>query len=636
MSKKFLFVDSDGNYEETPGAYEQTDFINSSAGVGDAGKPIVLNASGVIDSTMVDASSVDHGGLSGLADDDHSQYLLADGTRDITGIIAYNASKTFTDDAQLVDKKYVDDRIAGLDPKASSKYATTTALDAYTPAGSGVGKTLTADANGALSIDGNSPAVDDRILVKDENSGGAHVDHGIYTVTATGDAGNPWVLTRATDFDGSPAGEVTHGGYTFVMEGTANEDTGWIMITSDPITVDTTAMDWQQYQGTGTYTASYGIEFAGTTGKDIRMDLLAAGGLAIESGEAYVNVDDIDGDGLTTSGTAPNKDLDIDWATTFTIDGADAKAFKASDLASTSGSAGASIVGVQDTSAYYTGTDLETVLNEIEAQIGGSTSTTYGFSEDNVLADNDALYAALNKLDLKWGDLASSADGEGANIVGVESSDTYWTGTDLMTVLDEVKTQLGATSSTAYGFTEDNVLADDDAVYAALNKLDLKWGDLASTANGEGAALVSIEDAGGYTDETTVEASLQEIYNKLQNFGPEYTAGTGGVTKGDLVYVSANDTILPLPITGVGANNFGIGLVLADAAAAATTTTLANDTVLTNVLSTATAGDKYYWNGTSLTNTIPNSGGAYVWRVGVAKNATDLHVDVEFVKKNSA
>ena len=66
MSKKFIFVNPDGDYQETPGAFEEADFVNASAGVGDAGKPIVLNAAGEIDSSML--ATIDHGDLDGLAD----------------------------------------------------------------------------------------------------------------------------------------------------------------------------------------------------------------------------------------------------------------------------------------------------------------------------------------------------------------------------------------------------------------------------------------------------------------------------------------------------------------------------------------------------------------------------------------
>jgi hypothetical protein len=57
----------------------------------------------------IDSLTTDHGELTGLSDDDHTQYSKADGTRNYTGIVSYDAAKTFTTDAQIVDKKYVDD-----------------------------------------------------------------------------------------------------------------------------------------------------------------------------------------------------------------------------------------------------------------------------------------------------------------------------------------------------------------------------------------------------------------------------------------------------------------------------------------------------------------------------------------------
>lgn len=51
----------------------------------------------------------DHGDLTGLSDDDHTQYSKVDGSRNFTGIVSYNEDKTFTQDAELVAKKYVDD-----------------------------------------------------------------------------------------------------------------------------------------------------------------------------------------------------------------------------------------------------------------------------------------------------------------------------------------------------------------------------------------------------------------------------------------------------------------------------------------------------------------------------------------------
>lgn len=346
-TRKFLYVDSNGDYLESAGAYETSDFINTSAGAGDAGKPIVLDAGGHIDASMINDADIDHGSIGGLGDDDHTQYILVAGTRAFTG---------------------------------------------------------------------------------DQSMGG---------------------------------NQLTNVG--------------------DPITL--------------------------------------------------------------------------------TIDGASNDAVPMSLLASTANGEGAALIGIEDASTYYAGNNVEALFNELESQIGGDSSSTYAFTEDNVLADNDA-------------------------------------------------------------------------VYAALNKLDLKFGDLASTANGEGASLVGVEDAGAYFTGTNVEAVLQEIGSQLDEGKDyvEYTVGVGGVTKGDLVYISAADTILPYA-TLTQAHR-GIGLANSTEAAAATVRVMANDEVMTGVLTAATAGTPYYWDGSGLTSTIPSGSGSHVWQAGVAKNATDLHIEVRFIKVN--
>jgi hypothetical protein len=166
-----------------------------------------------------------------------------------------------------VTKNYVDAIATGLDWKQSVRLATAAALPAYTAAGSGVGKTLTANANGALSVDGVAVLGANRILVKSE--GASHADHGIYTVTATGSAGTPFVLTRATDFD--QAADVTAGAAVFVEEGTTNADTGWVLTTDDAIVIDTTALAFSQFTGTGAIIAGAGLAKTGNQ-LDVELD----------------------------------------------------------------------------------------------------------------------------------------------------------------------------------------------------------------------------------------------------------------------------------------------------------------------------------------------------------------------------
>lgn len=72
----------------------ETEHLAASAGVADSGKPIVLDAAGHVDATMINDGDIDHGSVGGLGHDDHAIYLLADGSRDLTGNLAVDAAVT--------------------------------------------------------------------------------------------------------------------------------------------------------------------------------------------------------------------------------------------------------------------------------------------------------------------------------------------------------------------------------------------------------------------------------------------------------------------------------------------------------------------------------------------------------------
>jgi len=117
-------------------------------------------------------------------------------------------------------------------PRPVVDYATAAALATNTYS-AGV---ITASANGALSVDGASPAVGKRILVKDEAS---QLKNGVYVVTQAGDGTHPFILTRAGDYD-SWAELV--GCVIAVQQGTANAETAWQSSANDGGTLGTTAI----------------------------------------------------------------------------------------------------------------------------------------------------------------------------------------------------------------------------------------------------------------------------------------------------------------------------------------------------------------------------------------------------------
>ena len=159
-------------------------------------------------------------------------------------------------------KAYVDSVASGLDLKCSSHAATTANLSAaYNNGTSGVGATLTnSGTQAALSVDGQTMASGERVLVKDQSTA---AQNGIYTVTTVGDGSSNWVLTRATDFDTST--EITSGAFTFVETGSSNADSGWVMTTDGTVTVGTTSLAWSQFSGAGQITAGDGLTKSGNT-----------------------------------------------------------------------------------------------------------------------------------------------------------------------------------------------------------------------------------------------------------------------------------------------------------------------------------------------------------------------------------
>jgi hypothetical protein len=137
----------------------------------------------------------------------------------------------------LVNKLYADTIASGFSFKSAVIAATTADLDAtYDNGASGVGATLTANNNGVLSVDGESPTFFQRVLVKDQLN---QAENGVYVVSDPGSVSNPFILTRATDFDSSA--EITPGAIVFVQEGATYADTSFvetdpvINVGSDPI-----------------------------------------------------------------------------------------------------------------------------------------------------------------------------------------------------------------------------------------------------------------------------------------------------------------------------------------------------------------------------------------------------------------
>jgi len=175
-------------------------------------------------------------------------------------ITSGTVATTPVNNTDIVNKAYADAIASGIHFHEAVALATTTTLPAntYNNGTSGVGATLTGNANGALSVDSTLTVVTERILVKNEAAG---ANNGVYTVTQVGSAGTPYILTRATDFDtvGTGVDQIDEGDFFLVTSGTANVNTAWVQQTAPPITIGTTAIVFQQFSAPITYTAGTGL-----------------------------------------------------------------------------------------------------------------------------------------------------------------------------------------------------------------------------------------------------------------------------------------------------------------------------------------------------------------------------------------
>lgn len=205
------------------------------------------------------------------------------GTWDFSGATVRVAAPSADSDA--VTKTYVDSLVSGLHWKDSARVKTTGAISGtYNNGSSGVGATLTNGSNGAISIDGVALVANDRVLVSDQGASDKE-QNGIYFVSTVGDAGNPFVLTRALDAN-SVAG--LKDAALFVREGSVNSDSAWVQTDDSISAIGTSDISFTQFSGTGMVTAGNGLSKSGNT---LAVDLDAAAGLEFNSGALRVKLD---------------------------------------------------------------------------------------------------------------------------------------------------------------------------------------------------------------------------------------------------------------------------------------------------------------------------------------------------------
>jgi hypothetical protein len=185
-------------------------------------------------------------------------------------------------------KNYVDNVSQGLDPKGSVRAATTADV------------TL----SGTQTIDGVALIAGDRVLVKDQSTAS---NNGIYVVAA-----GAW--TRTTDAD---SWTELVSAFTFVEEGTANADSGWVCTVNQGGTLGSTNVTWTQFSGAGQITAGAGLTKTGNQLDAVgTVNRITVNADSIDISSAYTGQATITTLGTVTAGTWNGTVVNPQWGGT--------------------------------------------------------------------------------------------------------------------------------------------------------------------------------------------------------------------------------------------------------------------------------------------------------------------------------
>ena len=182
-----------------------------------------------------------------------SSYLYANGTRALTGnlsagsnLINNLANGVSSNDA--INLGQAQALLQGISNKMSADWGTV-GTESFTVSSGNVTQIS------GTSLDGNSPSVNDVILIKDAPAstgtgsvGSTQPGNGLYTVTSNT---TNLSLSRAADMSGSNQPE---GAFVFVEGGTVNKSSGWVVSSPAPnvaVTYGTTSIAFTQFSGAG-------------------------------------------------------------------------------------------------------------------------------------------------------------------------------------------------------------------------------------------------------------------------------------------------------------------------------------------------------------------------------------------------
>lgn len=470
--------------------------------------------------------------LDGVNPTDTGEKLQVVGSAKITGATTFGSTVLLNANPTLgleaATKQYVDTAAAtGFTVHDAVRLTTAAALPAntYNNGVAGVGATLTAVANGALSVDGVAVVVADRVLIINE---AAPANNGSYSVTATGSVGTPYILTRTTDFDQAVAGEITNNAYFFTTEGATQAGSAFILSQTAVIVVGTTALPFTLFADQLNYVGGTNIDVTGLTISLTGTVAPSNGGTGINS---YAN-----GDTIYASGAATFSKLPIGTTGQTMIVAGGFPAWGALDMA------GAGVAGVlpatkggTSQSSYAIGDLLYSSATNTLTKLAGNTTTTKQYLSQTGTGSASAApsWAAVAAADITG--LAPSATIDTTNAANITTG-----------ALPSGRLVGGYTGVTAVG-TLAGLGVSGTAVIAANSATDA----LRITQLGAGNALV-VEDSGSPDSSPFVidangaiisgATTTASIGNSTVNPPRVSIYGTSGAGGGDIALVNISSS----------------------------------------------------------------------------------------------
>jgi hypothetical protein len=232
--------------------------------------------------TATKTINIGTGGVSGS----ETNINIGSSTAGATGTVSFYPSTVFngsisvptpTTSTHAANKSYVDSLASGINIKPEVVYVSQQALNATyvngtsdSSGGLGVGATLTGNVDGALILDGDEVQSSQRVLIRNQAD---QKQNGIYVVSFPGDGDDPFILTRAVNFNGASvtSGLIKSGDYVFVTSGSVSANDSYVVSQggtsinpAGAIKVGTDNIIFAQYSGVPSNISTLGYVTVGT------------------------------------------------------------------------------------------------------------------------------------------------------------------------------------------------------------------------------------------------------------------------------------------------------------------------------------------------------------------------------------